>query len=272
MRARPRYNYSGLLSYLDQGRNKNDRPTDKHSLRIVRTHEGPAVQMYRTRIATFHENGTITIDLGGYEDSVTTRANVGEVAGVSVFTIAQHKKRAINNSTRIYASGLPSGLPYVRGCIVERGSVIWHPDMKEQGVDDVRKLTEEKLVINKEKAAPYYKARKALLKRIKPMLHFIDAEVVSNAPHCAGHRLMDWLEDVLFNPPGDDDLMVVACQLVDLGKPNNSGNWWKKGGFDVDKVGDYVQRGLTKCVGASSWDFLGHIGALDTVPVRCMDV
>ena len=82
MRERPRYNYSGLLSYLDRGRNKNDRPTDKHSLRIVRTHEGPAVQMYRTRIATFHENGTITIDLGGYEDSVTTRANVGEVAGV----------------------------------------------------------------------------------------------------------------------------------------------------------------------------------------------
>lgn len=270
MRARPRYNYSGLLSYLDQGRNKNDRPTDKHSLRIVRTHEGPAVEMYRTRIATFHENGTITIDLGGYEDSPATRDNISAVAGVSVFTIAQHKKRAISNSTRIYASGLPSGLPYVRGCIVERGSVIWHPHMKEQGVTDVRDLTEEKKVINKEKAAPYYKARKALLKRIKPMLHFIDENVLADTSK--PYRRMDWLEDVLFNPPGDDDLMVVACQLVDLGKPNGSGNWWKKGGFDADKISDYVQRGLTKCVGASSWDFLDHIGALDTVPVRCMDV
>lgn len=270
MRERPKYNYHDLLSYLSRGRNKNDRPTDKSSLRIVRTNEGPAVRMYRTRIATFHENGTITINVGGWADSVTTRQRVGEVTGASIFTIAQHKKRAIGQSTRLYVSGMPSGLPFTNGCIVESGSCIWHPDMEKQGVDDVRNMTEDKLVINKAKAAPYYKARKALLKRIKPMLHFIDENVLADTSK--PYRLLEWLEDVLFNPPGDDELMVVACQLVDLGKPNGKGNWWKKGGFDADKVGEYVQRGLTKCVGASSWEFLEHIGALDTVQVLCREV
>lgn len=270
MRARPRYSYDGLLTYLAGGRNKNDRPTDKRSLRIVRTHEGPAVQMYRTNIATFHDNGTITIDCGGFEDRVTTRDNVVETTGASIFTIAQHKKRAIQQSTRIYTHGVPSGLPFANGCIVKSGSCIWHPAMKEQGVEDVRDLVEDKLVINKEKAEPYYAARRALLKRIKPMLHFIDENVLAGTSK--PYRLMDWFEDVLFNPPSDDDLMVVACQLVDLGKPGDSGQWWKKGGFDADKVGEYVQRGLTKCVGASSWGFLEHIDALDTVQVLCREV
>mgnify|MGYP000894910586 CR=1 FL=1 len=110
MRQRPRYSYNGLLTYLEGGRNKNDRPSDKASLRIVRTHEGPAVQMYRTRIATFHSNGSITIDVGGWEGSVAARDNVVETTGASIFTIAQHKKRAIQQSTRIYTHGVPSGL------------------------------------------------------------------------------------------------------------------------------------------------------------------
>ncbi len=270
MRARPKYTYHGLLTYLAGGRNKNDRPTDKSSLRIVRTSEGPAVQMYRTNICTFHADGTITINVGGWEDSRTTRANVGATTGASIFTIDKHKKRAIQQSTRIYTHGVPSGLPFANGCIVKRGTCIWHPAMKEQNISDIRDLVEGMKVVSKEKAAPYYEARKALIKRIKPMLHFIDENVLEGIRQ--PYRLMEWLEDVLFNPPGDDDLMVVACQLVKLGEPRRIGQWWKECDFDPERVGEYVQRGLTECVGASSWDFLKHIGALDTVQVLCREV
>ncbi len=256
MRQRPHYSY--------------DRPTGKHSLRIVRSGGEPVVRMYSANIATFHSNGTITIHLGGWEDNMTARANVGEVTGASIFTIAQHKKRAIEQSTRLYVSGMPSGVPYRNGCIVERGSAVWHPDMKEQNISDIRDLVEDMKVVNKEKAASYYEARKALIKRIKPMLHFVDENVLEGIRQ--PYRLMEWLEDVLFNPPGDDDdLMVVACQLVKLGEPLRIGQW-KEGDFDPERVGEYVQRGLTNCVGASSWDFLKHIGALDTVQVLCREV
>jgi hypothetical protein len=36
MSTRPRYNYEGLLRHLAGGRNKDDRPTDKASLRVKR--------------------------------------------------------------------------------------------------------------------------------------------------------------------------------------------------------------------------------------------
>jgi hypothetical protein len=270
MRERPKYNYHGLLDYLSRGRNKNDRPGDKASLRIQRIGGEPVVRMYRANIATFHSNGSITIDVGGWEDSMTTRANVGEVTGASIFTIAQHKKRAIEQSTRLYVSGMPSGVPYRNGCIVERGSAVWHPAMKEQNISDIRDLVEDMKVVNKEKAAPYYKARKALLKRIRPVLHFIDERVLEGIRQ--PHHLKEWLEDILTNPPADDELMQVACHLVDLGKPSDSGHWSRKSGFDPEKAGEYAQRGIAKCVGASSWGYLEHIGALETVKVRCMDV
>ena len=270
MRQRPTYSYNGLLTYLEGGRNKDDLPTDKRSLRIVRSGGEPVVRMYSHNIGTFHANGSITIHLGGLEDDMTARANVGETTGASIFTIAQHKKRAIQQSTRIYTHGMPSGVPYRNGCIVERGSAVWQPAMKEQNISDIRDLVEDMKVVNKEKAAPYYEARKALIKRIKPMLHFIDENVLEGIRQ--PYRLMEWLEDVLFNPPGDDDLMVVACQLVKIGEPRRIGQRWKNCGFDAERVGEYVQRGLTKCAGPSSWDFLGHIGALDTVQVLCREV
>ena len=81
MRERPKYNYHDLLSYLSRGRNKNDRPSDKGALRIIRSGGEPCVRMYSTTIARFHEDGTITINAGGWEDSNTTRANIGEVTG-----------------------------------------------------------------------------------------------------------------------------------------------------------------------------------------------
>ena len=272
MRERPKYNYHDLLSYLSRGRNKNDRPTDKSALLVVRQGGEPCVKLYGTTIARFHEDGTITINAGGWEDSNTTRANIGEVTGASIFSIAAHKRRATENTTRIYVGHrLRDGVPFVDGCIVKRGTCIWHPEMKVQGIDDIEAMTEDKRVINKAKAAPYYAARRALLKRLRPMLHFIDQRVLEGTRQ--PYRLLDWLEDVLTNPPADDELMQVACHLVDLGAPSDNGQWWNKNSlFDPAKVPEYVQRGLTRCVGVSSWDYLDHIGAIETVQVPCRDI
>ena len=271
MQQRPNYSYQGLLTYLQGGRNKNDRPTNKHSLRVIRAGGEPCVKLYSTTIARFHEDGTITINAGGWEDSNPMRATIGEVTGASIFSIASHLKRRFVESTRLYVAGMPNGVPFVDGCIVKRGTCIWHPEMKVQGIDDIEAMTEDKRVINKAKAAPYYAARRALLKRLRPMLHFIDQRVLEGTRQ--PYRLLDWLEDVLTNPPADDELMQVACHLVDLGAPSDNGQWWNKNSlFDPAKVPEYVQRGLTRCVGVSSWDYLDHIGAIETVQVPCRDI
>ena len=270
MKQRPNYSYNGLLTYLAGGRNKNDRPTNKHSLRIIRTGGEPAVRMHRTTIAVFHENGTITINAGGWEDSMCTRDKIGEVTGVSLFSVDSHLKRYFSQSTRLYALGLPRGVPYARDCIARSGGIIWHPDMKEQGIEDIRDLQEEVRRVDKDKPAvkEYYAARRSLLKRLRPILHFIDEGVIESTRTAnAGY---DWLEDVLFSEINEEDAMYVACTLVEKGKPETG--YWQKSKFDTKDVPKYLQNGIGKIVGPSSWGFLSHLDLIDTVMMPCREV
>ena len=266
MRERPKYDYHNLLAYLSRGRNKNDRPTDKASLRVINVGGEPAVKMHSTTIARFHENGTITVSAGSWEDSSTTRANIGEVAGLSMFSIPSHMKRRVGTSCRAYVPGMTYGVPFENGCIVRRGCLVWTPAMKVQGIEDIRELQEPIRVTNKEKAEPYYKARRELLKRARPMLHFISSEMASAASEPRSRRA-EWFEDILFDPPSDEDLMDVLTVLVKLGMPN--GGYWRQAEFNQEAVPQYVQRGMAECAGPSSWDILEAIGALDTVMTLC---
>lgn len=268
---RPNYSYEGLLRHLSGGRNKNDRPTNVHCLRVVRVGGEPAIKMYRTNIALFHKDGTITLNVGSYEDSMCTRQRVGEVTGASITTIAQHKKRSTKQTTRIYAGGrFPNGLPYANGCVVRRGIVIEHPWTREQKVASLEELTEEILVPNKEKAKTYYAARRALVKRMRPMYGFIDARALEGVRD--PHHVLDWFEDVLFTPPTDEDIYHTLRQLVALGCPSLFDTWKAAPTFGPDDVANYVQRGMTKCAGPSSWDILDHLKMIDTVRVRCCEV
>ena len=270
MREIPRYNYNGLLTYLAGGRNKDNRPTNKASLRVLRINGEPVVRMYGANIATFHSDGRITLGGGGWEDSVTTRANIREVTGASIFTIESRKRRAIVQRTRVSSAGMLHGVPYKDGCVVERGNVVWHPDMAEQKISDIRDLVEDVKVVSRYKAEPYYKARKELLARIRPLLYFIDERMLEGVRR--PWNLTEWLEGVLTRPLADSELLQVAIQLIDLGAPDRSEYWRRKHVFNPDNVGEYARRGVAKCAGVSSWDYLTRIGALDTVKVRCMEV
>ena len=269
MRARPKYTYHGLLTYLAGGRNKNDRPSDKASLRIVRQGGEPCVRMHSTTIARFHEDGAITINAGGWEDSNTTRANIGEVTGASIFSIASHLKRRFVESTRLYVAGMPNGVPYARDCVISRGSVIRHPEMEKQGVTDIRELSENVRVVRKERkeVVEYYAARRALAKKLRPILHFIDERVLAETS--TPRTSLDWLEDILFNEIEAEDVMGVACALIDLGKP--TGGYWGKSEYDATKNGDYLQRGISSLVGPGSWAYFENAGLIDVESVRCME-
>ena len=269
MRERPKYNYHALLDYLSRGRNKNDRPTNKDSLRIVRQGGEPCVKMYSTTIARFHEDGTITLNCGGWEDSITTRANVGDVTGVSIFTIASHLKRRFVKTTRLYVAGMPNGVPYAPDCVISRGSVIWHPEMEKQGVTDIRELSESVRRARKERkeVVDYYAARRALAKKLRPILNFIDERVIESTPK--PRTSLDWLEGILFNEIEAEDMMGVACALIDIGKP--VGGYWGKSKYDATKNSDYVQRGIGTIVGAGSWDYFTYAGLIEVESVRCME-
>ena len=291
MRARPTYTYHGLLDYLSRGRNTNDRPSDKDSLRIQRIGGEPVVRIHSTTIATFHENGTITLNCGGledsttlarfhengtialncggWEDSVTMRQHVGDVTGASIFSIASHLKRRFVNSTRLYVAGMPNGVPYANDCVISRGSVIRHPEMEKQGVTDIRELSENVRVVRKERkeVVEYYAARRALAKKLRPILHFIDERVLAETPK--PRTSLDWLEDILFNEIEAEDVMGVACALIDRGKP--TGGYWGKSQYDATKNGDYLQRGIGSLVGPGSWAYFESAGLIDVESVRCME-
>lgn len=269
MRERPKYNYHDLLSYLSRGRNKNDRPTDKSSLRIVRQGGEPCVKLHSTTIARFHEDGTLTLNCGGWEDSSTTRQHVGYVTGASIFTIAAHLKRRFVETTRLYVAGMPNGVPYARDCVISRGSVIRHPEMEKQGITDIRELSENVRVVRKERkeVVEYYAARRALAKKLRPILHFVDERVLAETP--TPRTSLDWLEDILFNEIEAEDMMGVACALIDLGKP--VGGYWGKSEYDAARNGDYVQKGIGSLVGPGSWAYFESAGLIDVESVRCME-
>lgn len=225
--------------------------------------------MYSVNIARFHENGTITINAGGWEDSITTRANIGEVTGASIFTIASHLKRRFVETTRLYVAGMPNGVPYARDCVISWGSVIRHPEMEKQGVTDIRELSENVRVVRKERkeVIDYYAARRALVKKLRPILHFIDARVLAETP--TPRTSLDWLEGILFNEIEAEDMMGVACALINRGKP--VGWYWGKSEYDAARNGDYVQKGIGSLVGPGSWAYFESAGLIDVESVRCME-
>ena len=61
--------------------------------------------------------------------------------------------------------------------------------------------------------------------------------------------------------------MEALTVLVKLGMPN--GGYWQQPSFNQESVPQYMQRGMAACAGASSWDILDEIGALDTVMTLC---
>ena len=271
MRKRVNYNYDALKSYIARGRSKHDRPLDIVSLRARLYGDDVVVQMHSTDLARFKPDGTTVLNMGGWEDSITTRANVGEITGVRVYTIAQHKKRSVKQGTRIYAGHqFPYGLPYANGCIIRHGTCIWHPSMKEQGIDDIAQLTEEIKVVNKEKAKPYYFARRALVKSFRHMYGFVDAKVLEGVS--TPRDATAWFEDILTDLPAEEDTFATLLQLVRIGCPALIYTWKKPPEFGIGDVAGYVQNGMAKCAGAGSWRILDEMGAIETVNVLCKEV
>lgn len=269
MRNNPRFNRNALLTFLAGGRAKDYRPTGKRSLTVHLRGGDPVVRMYNTDIACFHDDGTITVNAGCWLDSMTTRQNIGEVTGLSVFTIDRHLKRHVSQDARAYAPGFPHGVPFRDGIKVRYGQVIWHPDMNEQKIGNMGLMTEEYHVEDEVAAKPYRDARRAFVKRVKHLLPFVSQE---NLPGNNPRNPTEWLEDILFSPPADEDLFAVLCQLVAIGQPKGRGYWANMSGFDEANVGNYLQRGLSVCSGPASWDILNELGAIKTERRLCVEV
>jgi hypothetical protein len=265
---RPRYNYHGLLRHLEGGRDKRERPTDVKCLRVYLSREGnPCVRMYNTTIAEFRENDEIVVSMGGWTESMTTRSRVGEVTGLRVGTIAQHKKRAVSETTRAYAGyGFPFGVPFEDGIVVKHGSVVHHPAMERQNVT-LFEITEDVLVVNKVIEKTYRDLRRALLKQFKPLVHFVSEENLDG--YYFPRDLSSWFHDMLLSPPSEEDSMDTLCHLMSLGKSENRNYWGKLPTFDPHAT---LKRALAKCAGASSWDILAEFDGIDTQRVRSREI
>lgn len=270
MSNRPRYNYEGLLQHLAGGRNKDDRPTDKASLRVKRLWGGnPTVYMYRTPIAEFHPTGAITVRAGGYEGSQTTRANISEVVGVTLFSPRQ--KPGVPRDTRIYVTGMPNGVPFKDGCIVVRGSCEWHPDMPAKGITNIRNMTEEVEEVIPEVRKKHHAALLAFRKQARPFLSFIDRATVENTSLHWGSRV-GWFADPLSEPVPDEDVVGVVHTLVSLG---GYISWkWRNptGGIGRDAALHLFNKGIKEVTGASSWGVLRAMGGIRTVTKLCREV
>ena len=270
MSTRPRYNYEGLLQHLAWGRDKNDRPTDKASLRVKRQWGGnPTVHMYSTPIAEFHPNGAITVRAGGYDTSVTTRANIGEVVGVTLFS--PRPKPGVPRDTRIYVAGMPNGVPFKDGCIVVRGSCEWHPDMPAKGITDIRNMTEEVEEVIPEVRKKYHAALRAFRKQARPFLSFVDGATVENTSLHWGSRV-GWFAGLLSEPVPDDDLVNVVHLLIAVGDYLS----WKlrnpTGGIGRDAALHLFNAGIKAIAGPSSWSVLREMGGIRTVTKLCREV
>lgn len=270
MSTRPRYNYEGLLRHLAGGRNKDDRPTDTASLRVKRQRGGnPTVYMYHTPIAEFHPTGAITVRAGGYDASTTTRANIGEVVGVTLFS--PRPKPGVPRDTRIYVAGMPNGVPFKDGCIVVRGSCEWHPDMPAKGVTDIRNMTEEVEEVIPEARKKYHAALRAFRKQARPFLSFIDRAMVDD-------RVFDsrpsagWFAGLLSEPVPDEDIVGVVHLLVATGGYQS----WKwsnpTGGIGRDDALHLFNEGIKAVAGPSSWAVLRAMGGIRTVTRLCREV
>jgi hypothetical protein len=154
----------------------------------------PTVYMYHTPIAEFHPTGAITVRAGGYDARTTTRANIGDVVGVTLFYPRQ--KPGVPRDTRIYVTGMPDGVPFKDGCIVVRGSCEWHPDMPAKGITDIRNMTEEVEEVIPEVRKKYHAALRAFRKQTRPFLSFIDRATVENRSLHWGSRV-GWFADLL---------------------------------------------------------------------------
>lgn len=270
MSNRPRYNYEGLLQHLAGGRNKDDRPTDKAPLRVKREWGGnPRVYMYRTPIAEFHPNGAITVRAGGYDTSVTTRANISEVVGVTLFSPRQ--KPGVPRDTRIYVTGMPDGVPFKDGCIVVRGSCEWHPDMPAKGITDIRSMTEEVEDVIPEVRKKYHAALRAFREQTRPFLSFIDRATVENTSLHWGSRV-GWFAGLLSAPVPDEDIVGVVHAIVSLGGYQS----WKwsnpTGGMGRDDALHLFNKGIKDVTGASSWGVLRAMGGIRTATRLCREV
>lgn len=270
MSTRPRYNYEGLLQHLAWGRDKNDRPTDKASLRVKRNWVGnPTVYMYHTPIAEFHPTGAITVRAGGYDASTTTRANIGDVVGVTLFS--PRPKPGVPRDTRIYVAGMPNGVPFKDGCIVVRGSCEWHPDMPGLGITDIRNMTEEVEEVIPEVRKKYHTALRAFRKQARPFLSFIDRAMVDDRAPERGFRFR-WFADLLSGPVPDEDIVNAVHALVSLGGYQS----WKwsnpTGGIGRDAALHLFNAGIKAIAGPSSRSVLREMGGIRTVTRLCREV
>ncbi len=266
----PLFNRHALLTYIADGRNERERPLHPTSLRAVIDCGDPCVRMYNTFIARFMDDDKIVVRANGWEDSNTTRSNIATVTGLNIFSLHGSMKRKVRHTTRAYAGHIfPHGVPFEDGVVVRNGAVVYHPEMERQGILDITQMTEEITVEDKVKSRPYREARRALVERLRPFRHFIsDASIESVA---TVHRPTSWFEAVL-DSTTDDELYGVACQLVVLGMPEYKNRWQRRTGVTPETIDQYLQRGITACVGPSSWNYLTAAGMTKTERVLCTEV
>ena len=270
MSTRPRYNYEGLLRHLAGGRNKDERPTDKAYLRVKRQWGGnPTVYMYHTPIAEFHPTGAITVRAGGYDASTTTRANIGEVVGVTLFS--PRPKPGVPRDTRIYVAGMPNGVPFKDGCIVVRGSCERHPDMPGLGITDIRNMTEEVEEVIPEARKKYHAALRAFREQTRPFLSFIDRAMVDDRAFDS-RPSAGWFAGLLSEPVPDDDLVNVVHLLIAAG---DYLSWkWRNptGGIGRDAALHLFNAGIKAIAGPSSWSVLREMGGIRKATKLCREV
>lgn len=86
-----------------RGQFKGDAPLDggrrgRNHTRVIKVRDGMAVQMYHTEILVAHDDGRVTIGLGGWDDSSTTKARLNESFKFVPFRVSMGSRTVFSQS------------------------------------------------------------------------------------------------------------------------------------------------------------------------------
>ena len=84
-------NWFGAETFVKGGRSKVSRPIENNT-RIEQRGEDYAVRLHETDVVTFHMDGSVTLDSGGWL-TVTTKARMNEFIGDRARIASDHPRK-----------------------------------------------------------------------------------------------------------------------------------------------------------------------------------
>jgi hypothetical protein len=129
-------NYADAIAYLNNGKNKNDRPLANNT-RLIRNGEDVAIRLHSTDIIILHPDGSETLTSGGWR-TATTKERINKYSSLHVY----------QDKGVWYYGGWERGNRHVfyDGIVVKGGTVISEEKESDERVARIKKWIDAYMV------------------------------------------------------------------------------------------------------------------------------